>query len=68
MSDQWEYRFDVHMGADCMVRYVRSHTRELHTIIYGPILYSIVLKWKEGGQSMYLQRLHELGMIARSKQ
>lgn len=60
-------RFDVHEGSDCIVRYLpRPATlqeRKVVSIVYGPVLYTIHLKWKEGGQSKYLQRLFEMGLI-----
>lgn len=58
-------RFDVHEGSDCVVRYLPHVPRNstIREIVYGPVLYSIHLKWKEHGQAMYLQRLLMMGLI-----
>jgi len=66
------YRFDAHEGSDCTMCYIRRPARPYEqrtaAIVYGPVRYSVVLRWKEGGMEAYLQRLHDLGLIQRSAQ
>lgn len=66
-ADKVGTRFDVHEGSDCIVRYLpRPATlqeRKIVRIVYGPVLYTIHFKWKEGGQNQYLLRLLKMGLI-----